>query len=280
MSWRKKKKEIKNLKHKARLIICLMFAVVIGLIIFLSIKIIKNNTGYYKIESRVEKVKKAKPIENSGFKTMGWLKIQGTNIDVPIVRSDNIYEEFPVQLDSFVWTTNKDDKFHNNISIVGHNIFNLSSHPKIKSNSFHRFEELMSFVYYDFAKKNQYIQLTIDGKDYIYKIYAVEFLKEAEHTSFPRHDDYSKDEIKKWSDFFKKESIYDYDVDVGENDKLISLVTCTRFFGSDANMEFYVHGRLLREDEKTNLSKVSKNKNYQKIEKILKGDDNNEKDNV
>ena len=277
MSWKKKRNEIRNFKHKAKLIVCLMFAVVIGLVIFLSFRIVKNNSSSYKIDSRIENVKNSEEFEDSSFKTVGWLKVQGTNIDMPIIRSDNVYEDFPVELENFAWTTNSDDKHHTNISIIGHNIFNLSAHPKIKSNTFHRMEELMAFVYYDFAKDNQYIQYTIDGKDYVYKIYAVEFLKEADHTSFPRHDDYTKEEIKLWSDEFKKDSIYDYDVDVGEDDKLIILSTCTRFFGKDANMEFYVAGRLLRENEKTSLSKISKNKNYKKIEKILKGDGNNEK---
>lgn len=275
MSWKKKKKEIGNFKHKAKLMICLMFAVVIGLVIFLGFRIVRNNSSY-KIDSRVKNLKKTISFKDSSFTTVGWLKIQGTSIDMPIIRSDNIYEDFPVELENFAWTTNNDGKHHTNINIVGHNIFNLSAHPKIKSNYFHRLEELMAFTYYDFAKNNQYIQYTIDGKDYVYKIYAVEFLKASEKTSFPRHDDYTKEEIKKWSELYKKYSIYDYDVDVVENDKLITLSTCTRFFGKDADMEFYVMGRLLREDEKPNLSKVSKNKNYKKIEKILKGDDNNE----
>ena len=77
MSWRKKKKEIRKIKHKARLIICLMFAVVIGLIVLLTFKIINSSNKTYKVESRVETLKNVKPIENSNFKTIAWLKVQG-----------------------------------------------------------------------------------------------------------------------------------------------------------------------------------------------------------
>lgn len=275
MSWRKKKKEMTNIKHKARLIICLMFAVVIGLIIFLTIKIVKNNE-YYKIDSRIEKVNNSKPYENSSYKTIGWLKVQGTNIDVPILHSNNSEENFPVELEDFVWSNNYDTKFHNKINIEGHNIFNLSKKPKIKSELFHRFEELMGFIYYDFAKENKYIQLTIDGKDYIYKIFSVSFINKADTTSFPLHDEYTQEEIKSQIELFKDTSLYDYDVDVREDDKLISLATCTRFYGVDENVKFYVNGRLLRDGEKINNYGVTKSKLYKEIENVLKGDETNE----
>ena len=276
MSWRKKKKEMRKIKHKAILIICLMFAVVIGLIILLTLRIIKNNTGYYKIDSRVEELNKEKPIENSGYKAVGWLKIQGTDIDLPIVHSEDQYEEFPVQLESFVWSRTDVKKDNTYFDIVGHNIFNLSAKPKIKSDMFNRFEQLMAFAYYDFAKNNQYVQLTIDDEDYIYKIFAVSFIDKSLATFFPTRGNPDESMIKNLIEIYENESLYKYDVDVNENDKIISLSTCTRFYGADSNKDFYVVGRLLREDENINHYKVAKNNNYKKVEKILKGDENNE----
>ena len=280
MSWKKKKKEIKNIKHKARLIICLMFAVVIGLIIFLTIRIVKNNTGYYKVDSRVEKLKSEKPIENTGFKSIGWLKVQGTDIDLPIVYSKNEGEAFPVQLERFVWARKSFDKNSTYYDITGHNIFNLSPQPKIKSKMFNRFEQLMAFIYYDFAKENEYIQLTIDDKDYVYKIFSTSFIDKGVASFFPRKSNVDKDDIKKLINTFKNNSLYKYDIDVNANDKIISLSTCTRFYGVDANVEFYVAGRLLREDEKINYYKVTKNEKYKKVEKKLKGDENNEENSI
>ena len=276
MSWRKKKKEMRKIKHKAILIVCLMFAVVIGLIVLLTLRIIKNNTGYYKIDSRVEELKNEKPIKDSGFKAIGWLKIQGTEIDLPIVYSENKGEDFPVELESFVWARRSFDKDSNYYDITGHNIFNLSSTPKIKSDTFNRFEQLMAFVYYDFAKNNEYVQLTIDDEDYIYKIFAVSFINKGVTSFFPNKSNVSESDIKRLLEVYEKNSLYKYDIDVNANDKIISLSTCTRFYGADGNTEFYVVARLMREDEKINHYGVSKNKDYEKIEKILKGDENNE----
>lgn len=276
MSWRKKKKEIKKIKHKAILIICLMFAVVIGLVILLVFRIINNSTNYYKIDSRIEEMKNIEQIKDTGFKTIGWLKIQGTDIDLPIVYSDNKSEAFPVELESFGWARKKFDKNSTYYDITGHNIFNLSSTPKIKSDMFNRFEQLMAFVYYDFAKENEYIQLSVEDKDYIFKIFSTGFIDKGTTSFFPTKSDASKNDIKRLIETFKENSLYEYDIDVNANDKIISLSTCTRFNGTNTDVEYYVVGRLIRDDENINHYKVTKNKGYKSIEKKLKGDESNE----
>lgn len=273
MSWRKKKKQIDRAKHKVTLIVGLMFAVVIGLIVFLGFRILNNTGGNFKVDSRIKQVKEAQKKDSENYETVGWLRIQGTEVDLPIVYSENINADFPVELENYVWTKNVSKKFSNQINIVGHNIFNLSAHPKIKSDSFHRLEQLMAFVYYDFAKDNQYIQLTWDGKDYVYKIFAVGFVNTTDASFFNKYGDPPKEKVKFEEEFVKKTSLYDYDVDVDENDSLISLSTCTRFYGSNNGTEFYVTGRLLRENEKIGHYKVTKNSNYNEIEKKLKGDE-------
>lgn len=280
MSWKRKKKKIDKVKHKTIAITCLMFAVVLGLVIFLLFRLIKNNNNYYSIEPRTKELEKVKPFKDSNYKAIGWLRVQGTNLDLPIVYSENKYEEFPVELENFVWSRNRDTKFTNYVDITGHNIFNLSANPKIKSDSFSRFEELMAFVYYDFAKDNEYIQLTLDGKEYLYKIFMVGFVNKSDETFFPKNDEVSKDDLKKQLEWLEKDNIYKYNIDVNENDKLIALSTCTRFYGEKQQVSFYVVGRLLRDGEKINHYKVTKSSKYKNIEKILKGDENNEKDNV
>ena len=74
----------------------------------------------------------------------------------------------------------------------------------------------------------------------------------------------------------KENSIYDYDVDVSEEDDFASVSTCTRMLGTDVYVNFFVVGRLMRKDEKYDNYIVKKNDNYKKIDKILKGDDDNE----
>ncbi len=276
MNVKEKKKSMKRQRKRDRTVLLLTISILC--IVFLGLALCRSLIApkeYYQLESRVSNVALSQDSNTSDYQTVGWLKVQGTNLDLPILAgiSDDI--NFPVKKEKYVWTVSNDDKFHNKMNIMGHNIYNLSSSPKIESEDFHRFEELMSFVYYDFAKENKYIQLTIDGKDYLYKIFSVDFIN-AVDIDMITGDDSLNEDIGYQIDLFKDNTLYDYDVDVNENDKIISLITCTRFFGTDKFVDFLVNGRLVREGEKIDDYSVKKNDNYTKVENVIKGDDSNE----
>lgn len=280
MSVNKKKRNIKKTTKQLKNFTILGIGIAVLLIVLLLYLVFANRGDYYKVDSRVDKVDSSKKFKDTDYRTIAWLRVQGTKIDLPIIHSDDPTKEFPVDVEKFAWSENEDVGFHNMIRIQGHNVFNLSSHPEKSGDNFTRFEELMSFIYYDFAKDNKYIQYTIDGKDYVYKIFSTSFVSKAKKTFTPDEDDVSKKTIKTQIEGFKENSIYDYDVDVNENDKIITLATCTRFYGPNDGYYFYVVGRLLRDGEKIDNYKVTKNKSYNKIEKILKGDEENEEDNA
>jgi len=270
------KKGKKGVKKKIRsLIFILLLLLVVLLLLLLFMKVMIGNNNYYRVDSRFDEVQEAKKTDADDYRTVGWLKIQGTNIDMPVLQGTGDDFESPVEKKKYSWMLEHDGKFHNKVNIFGHNIFNLSSSPKIGQDFYERFEDLMSFVYYDFAKENKYIQFTIDGKEYVYKIFAVNFMYASDVQQFPEGE-ISKDDMKLQLDFFKKKSIYDYDVDVDYDDDLISLITCTRFFGLEGYEDFAVTGRLLRDGEKADDYSVKRNKNYEKVDEILKGDDSNE----
>ena len=172
----------------------------------------------------------------------------------------------------------KEEKIYNQVNIMGHNILNLSKQPKIGMDYFSRFDDLMAFIYEEFAKENQYIQYTIDGKDYLYKIFGVFFEKEYKLDIY-HQGDYTEKEMKDYIKQIKESSFYDYDVEVLENDKIITLSTCTRFF-EGTTKQFVVVGRMVREDEKVKKYDVKANAKYKEIKEIMKGDDNDEKTEV
>ena len=236
------------------------------------------NKSAYRISSRIKEIKEEQKNDRDGFKTIGWLKVQGTTIDSPIVGYESNSAFQMIDKEDFLWNTVKEEKMYNQVNISGHNILNLSKQPKIGMNYFSRFDDLMAFIYEDFAKENQYIQYTINGKDYLYKIFGVFFEKEYKLDIYHKGD-YTKEEMKDYIKQMKETSFYDYDVDVDENDSVITLSTCTRFF-EGTTKQFVVVGRMVREEEKVKKYDVKANAIYKEIKEIMKGDEQDEKTEV
>jgi hypothetical protein len=279
---RKKKKPNKKRARKINnkhLILSLLMLIIVFLALLLVYKLFIHKDIYYTFESRVEALENAKESDNDNYKSFAWVNIQGTNIDSPIIYSTDGEFDYPANLDRYGWTLGNENKFHNVLNIMGHNIFNLSSSPKKTSEDFDRFEELVGFVYYDVASESKYIQLTIDDKEYIYKIFAVDVLYAADVNRFPSGE-YSSEEVKSQLDLFDENNLYDYDVDVDENDSIISVMTCSRIYGARVYSDILVSGRLLRDGEKITDYKVSTNDNYEKLQNIMKGADSDEEDSV
>ena len=111
--------------------------------------------------------------------------------------------------------------------------------------------------------------------NYLYKIFSVAMVDDS--TLDYVSQNYTKKQLEEYIKQSKKDSYFDFDVDVDENDKIISLITCTRFFGPQANYTFKIDARLMRENEIANDYDVIKNKNYNQIEKILRGDQDEQK---
>lgn len=267
---RKKKKLSYKLKVWNIILIVLLVIFTLFLLVFL-INLLFSKDEFYKIESRESNIKKSLTKDEDTYETIGWLRVQGTNIDYPVFGVLGETFKFPVT-ESYLWSLNMDSKYHNVLILYGHNIMNLGPSPRKHDDNFIRLEELMSYVYYDHAQENKYIQLSMNGKDYLYEIFAVNFMYAYDLNEYPEGE-FTKEDKKSYVDRLKKESIYDYDVSVDEDDDVISVVTCSRFFEDGKSYDFIVSGRQVRDGEKIENYKVVRNKNYEKIDDILKGDE-------
>ncbi len=263
----KKKKKKKNLGIKSLFLICGSILIVIILFILLIITLKKP---IYQIEPRGRNIEKSQKKDSDGMKTVGWLRVQGTNIDYPIIYAPGISLDY--KTDDFVWTEADYTSLNNVVYISGHNIKNLSTSPLIADKTHSRFEQLMSFVYPNFIHDNQYIQYSIYGHDYLYKIFTVYF-EDINNLDLYNNGNYNKEDIKRIINNSLDKNIYDMNVDVNENDHYILLNTCTRLLG---NKQLVVGARLIRDNEKIKLSKVKKSKEYKTIKSILKGGDSDE----
>ena len=255
---------------KDRLIVVIV--VLVAIISILSVRMVFDSPSKeeYKIDSRISKIEELD--NNSSLILIGWIKVQGTDIDYPIIYK-NVYSDND-NVD-YLWSVSLAYDLEENENrgvIYGHNLRNVSNTPILNDHSLVRFEQLMYFTDYKFAKDNQYVQITINGKDELYKIYSVSFVSP---TSDPGELTTSKEETDKYIKDALNNSLYDYHTDVNSDDQIMSLMTCTRFFGISSDVtQFRVDIRKVRENEKAVNSRVTKTSNYDIIEETIGG--NNE----
>ena len=258
----------------------LLFTFLFILILFLIFLLIKNifmpeKVIFESVSHDSEISKMEKKYNNSDYDVIGWIDVAGTNLNMPILRAIHESGDYPVTMEKYAWSLSDKKKYYNFMAIFGHNLMNLGV-PKKSDSSFKRFEELMSFIYEDFAKEHKYFQYTINGKTYVYKIFSVDIDYAATIYEFPKHGA-SKNEMKSLIKEFKDNSIYKYNVDVNEDDDILVLTTCTRLFAEEGYYDMLVAGKRIESNEKATDYSFTKTEKYKKIEKILKGDDIYEK---
>ena len=162
-----------------------LFVIIVSVVGILNL----SKENYYSPPSRYEQARST-IIEDT--ETLGWISVQGTDIDYPVVyETAQVY----VGLKDYLWLSNRYIEGNNRIAIYGHNIKNVSGKPLIRDKEHVRFEQLLSFAYHDFAKDNLYIQFTKDGKDELYKIYAIGFYDKYDDEGYSSED---KEEIKEY----------------------------------------------------------------------------------
>lgn len=240
-------------KSKYLIFIGIIGIVIIILVASINLKKDEDFVEYYSVLSRTSKISETKIADSPAI---GWLRVQGTNIDTPIViRTDEVEESVGY---NYLWLSEYYFEGENRKVIYGHNLRNVSSYPEIGNEEHIKFEQLVSFSYYDFAKDNLYIQLSDGKEETLYKIYAVTF----NNLGNEYGQSYKQEEIDSYIKDVKYNSIYNYDVDVDDSDELISLITCTRYFGKYEKTQFKVDARRVRKNEKIDKYSVETNSNY------------------
>lgn len=244
---------MKSFKFQKKKLLIGISILIIFLILLITLLIFSKKEEYYQPDSRIYLAENY-TIEDA--KTVGWIQVQGTNIDYPVIKETQ--DAYTSGID-YLWQPNVYKTGENREVIYGHNILNVSNQPIINGEGHTRFEPLMGFVYEDFAKENLYIQYTYNGEDRLYKIYAISFVSTSDEQGYSIADEI---EIERYIRQAKEESIYDYDVDVDSSDHIISLITCTRYFGLYGKTQFRIDAREVRKNENIEKYPIYTNENY------------------
>lgn len=173
---------------------------------------------------------------------VGWLKVPGTNIDYPVVRTTdnsyyltrNVYKEKDYNGWVFMDYRNSIDILDDNTIIYAHNRFTsgvmFGTLPKIRKKDWLKKEE------------NHYItfnSLYEEGTWRVFSIYGIDVTSDYLLTNF-----LDKDEKMEFLNMLKDRSEYDFGVELDEDDKILTLSTCL-----DNNERFVVHAVLVTDEE-------------------------------
>ncbi len=222
-----------------------------------------------KTEKKINKTSKI----NSDV--VGWIEINGTNIDYPVLQDPKgkINDVHELNLYYLNRNINKESDANGSIyaddwCVIG-NRFELSRNTVIygknRTNneidgeqvyvareSDIMFAQLPSFSNYEFAKKTHVINFSTPTDDMTWVIFAVFYTDTAFNYILEQPSDMEFIGIVNGA---KSRSQFNYDVDISLDDKILTLSTSTGRLGSTSDQRFVVMARLVRDGE--DISKIA-----------------------
>ncbi|MFV0496673.1 MAG: class B sortase [Candidatus Fimivivens sp.] len=202
-----------------------------------------------------------------------WLKIPGTNINYPILQSasgydahyyldKNIYRQTSRNGVIYAGSTCKfgtgSAGLSKNTVLFGHNWTNYSAAPRIGSASDVMFGQLTGYHYLNVAKANPYLWFSTESQEMTWVIFAAFYTDISFNYIEPNPTDTDFSAIISGA---KARSRHNFDVEVTTSDKILTMSTCTRAYGSSDRQRFVVMARLLRNGETLKEIGVTTNPN-------------------
>jgi len=180
-------------------------------------------------ETKTERILKLEELQKENEEIIGWLQIEGTNINYPVMQTDNndyymnhnYKKEYSAPGSLFL---DKDFDLINgssNYLIYGH-----------RNKNGLMFEDLLKYENEDFYKEHKKVKFTTNKEDAEYEILAVFYSRlyyKSEKDVFRYYYFVNAQNEEEYNDFVenaKKASIYDTGVDAKYKDQLLTLSTC------------------------------------------------------
>lgn len=172
--------------------------------------------------------------------TIGWLTVNNTRIDYPVVQAkDNDYylrRDYYQNKNRHGWIfmdyRNNPDELNENTIIYGHNLANQTMFGTLRYalNSYWYKKSANQIVTFNTPNENMKFQ--------IFSIYTIPTTNDYLDITFPTTDAYQT-----YIDLVKGRSIYDFNIEVTTDDKILTLSTCAN--GNDKRL--VIHAKLIKE---------------------------------
>lgn len=172
--------------------------------------------------------------------TIGWLTVNNTRIDYPVVQAkDNDYylkRDYYQNKNRHGWIfmdyRNNPDELNENTIIYGHNLANQTMFGTLRYalNSYWYKKSANQIITFNTPNENMKFQ--------IFSIYTIPTTNDYLDITFPTTDAYQA-----YIDLVKGRSIYDFNIEVATDDKILTLSTCAN--GNDKRL--VIHAKLIEE---------------------------------
>lgn len=201
----------------------------------------KELVQYYEIDETV-KVPVVnvdfEPIRKINSDTVAFIYVKNTNISYPVVQaSDNkFYLNHSINKESnnagwiFMDYRNRLDGNDKNIIVYGHN--------RVDGIMFGTLRNTLKSEWYS-NEDNLVVQLVTEDEIYKYQVFSVYKIKAEDYYIRTEFDN----DFKEFLDVLKKRSVYDFKIDLEEDDKILTLSTCVGF--SDTRL--VLHAKLIKD---------------------------------
>lgn len=174
--------------------------------------------------------------------TIGWIKVNGTNINYPIVQTD----------DNDYYLTHSYDKKYNDAGWIfmdyRNNIDNLSNntiiygHSRLDKSMFGSLKNITKSDWYK-NKDNYIIKLSTPNKNTMWQVFSV--YKIPTETYYITTDFNDNNEYQTFIDTISKRSIYEFNATPNVKDKILTLSTC-----ADGDKKVVMHAKLIKESDR------------------------------
>ncbi len=189
-----------------------------------------KNENTIAISEETERMIKIKKLQEENSDIVGWIEIEGTNINYPVLQGKDDeyylthnYKKEKSEKGSIFLSKDYDLKLpSDNLLIYGHNLV-----------SGQMFNNLLKYKDKEFYEKHPSIRFTTEKEDLKFEILSAFYSKvfsKSEENVFRYYNFVTAKSEKDYNNFIenaKKASLYDTNKEVKYGDRLITLVTCS-----------------------------------------------------
>ena len=217
--------------------------VLISIIAICAYKIYDKTAEYKKADESYEQIRLEKKNENNNNlydkyeDYRGWIKVDNTNIDYPIVqgKDNSFYLDKDINKNyvssGSIFMNYLNNGFNDeNTVLFGHHMRNKTM-----------FAQLTKFKDKDFFNQNNLIKIEDENNTYTYEVFSV-YVADLNNKDYLKVNFNNEQDKENYINYIKNRSLYKKDIEVNSSDDIITLYTCSYEFDDARTI---VHGKLI-----------------------------------